>query len=218
MNSDEPTSGCAKGDAATGMYTFAAKYESGKSASYPKFCQNGAGYGVYVGFSSGTAKGVTNTNKNNGWWDIQNGYIAELNKYPARIRFNSAGSLAYYSTNGTSYEPIPNYATRNLTLTANNYIWQFVGGRLSYLAPNPTYTSGEIVGGNYKIKFDSQGYATSITTLDGGSVSDSSGNNPMAMGETRDMQKAIAMLNEVKESILNAYEFKTGLTLSLIHI
>ena len=57
---------------------------------------------------------------------------------------------------------IPNYATRNLTLTANNYIWQFVGGRLSYLAPNPTYTSGEIVGGNYKIKFDSQGYATSI--------------------------------------------------------
>ena len=32
------------------------------------------------------------------------------------------------------------------------------------------------------------------------------------MGETRDMQKAIAMLNEVKESILNAYEFKTGLT------
>ena len=34
----------------------------------------------------------------------------------------------------------------------------------------------------------------------------------MAMGETRDMQKAIAMLNEVKESILNAYEFKTGLT------
>lgn len=34
----------------------------------------------------------------------------------------------------------------------------------------------------------------------------------MAMGETRDMQKAIAMLNEVKESILNAYESKTGLT------
>lgn len=34
----------------------------------------------------------------------------------------------------------------------------------------------------------------------------------MAMGEVKDMQKAIAMLNEVKESILNAYEFKTGLT------
>lgn len=34
----------------------------------------------------------------------------------------------------------------------------------------------------------------------------------MAMGEEKDMQKAIAMLNEVKESILNAYEFKTGLT------
>lgn len=34
----------------------------------------------------------------------------------------------------------------------------------------------------------------------------------MAMGEAKDMQKAIDMLNEVKESILNAYEFKTGLT------
>lgn len=34
----------------------------------------------------------------------------------------------------------------------------------------------------------------------------------MSMGEAKDMQKAIAMLNEVKESILNAYEFKTGLT------
>ena len=34
----------------------------------------------------------------------------------------------------------------------------------------------------------------------------------MAMGEAKDMQKAIAMLNEVKESILNAYESKTGLT------
>ena len=34
----------------------------------------------------------------------------------------------------------------------------------------------------------------------------------MAMGEAKDMQKAIAMLNEVKESILNAYESKTRLT------
>lgn len=34
----------------------------------------------------------------------------------------------------------------------------------------------------------------------------------LAAGEAKDMQKAIAMLNEVKESILNAYEFKTGLS------
>ena len=34
----------------------------------------------------------------------------------------------------------------------------------------------------------------------------------IAMGEAKDMQKAIAMLNEVKESILNAYQSKTGLT------
>lgn len=34
----------------------------------------------------------------------------------------------------------------------------------------------------------------------------------IAMGEAKDMEKAIAMLNEVKESILNAYEFKTGMS------
>ena len=32
-----------------------------------------------------------------------------------------------------------------------------------------------------------------------------------AVGDTADMQKAIALLDEVKESILNAYEIKTGL-------
>jgi len=38
--------------------------------------------------------------------------------------------------------------------------------------------------------------------------------NPMtvAMGNTAVMQKAIEMLNEVKESILNAYELKTGMS------
>lgn len=38
--------------------------------------------------------------------------------------------------------------------------------------------------------------------------------NPMtvAMGNADEMQKAIEMLNEVKESILNAYEIKTGLS------
>ncbi len=38
--------------------------------------------------------------------------------------------------------------------------------------------------------------------------------NPMtvAMGDTAEMQKAIEMLNEVKESIMNAYEIKTGLS------
>ena len=36
--------------------------------------------------------------------------------------------------------------------------------------------------------------------------------NPMsiAIGDTEEMQKAIAMLDEVKESIINAYEIKTG--------
>lgn len=42
--------------------------------------------------------------------------------------------------------------------------------------------------------------------------------NPMAaaFGDTQDMQKTIAMLSEVKESIINAYEIKTGLSRSKI--
>ena len=38
--------------------------------------------------------------------------------------------------------------------------------------------------------------------------------NPMtvAFGDHTDMQKAIAMLDEVKESIINAYEIKTNLS------
>lgn len=38
--------------------------------------------------------------------------------------------------------------------------------------------------------------------------------NPMtvAMGNTAEMQKAIEMLSEVKESIMNAYEIKTGMS------
>ena len=34
----------------------------------------------------------------------------------------------------------------------------------------------------------------------------------IAVGDTAEMQKAIAMLDEVKESIINAYEIKTGLS------
>ena len=34
----------------------------------------------------------------------------------------------------------------------------------------------------------------------------------IAMGNARDMEKAITTLNEVKESIINAYAFKTGLS------
>lgn len=38
--------------------------------------------------------------------------------------------------------------------------------------------------------------------------------NPLtvAIGDTEEMQKAIAMLDEVKESIINAYEIKTGMS------
>lgn len=38
--------------------------------------------------------------------------------------------------------------------------------------------------------------------------------NPMtiAIGDSKEMQKAVGMLDEVKESIMNAYEIKTGLS------
>ena len=38
--------------------------------------------------------------------------------------------------------------------------------------------------------------------------------NPLtvAIGDSEEMQKAIAMLDEVKESIINAYELKTGMS------
>ena len=38
--------------------------------------------------------------------------------------------------------------------------------------------------------------------------------NPMtaAFGNAKEMEKAIAMLDEVKESIINAYEIKTGMS------
>lgn len=38
----------------------------------------------------------------------------------------------------------------------------------------------------------------------------------VAMGDTEEMQRAIAMLDEVKESIINAYEMKTGMSRSKI--
>ena len=38
----------------------------------------------------------------------------------------------------------------------------------------------------------------------------------VAIGDTAEMQKAISMLDEVKESIMNAYEIKTGLSRTVI--
>ena len=39
----------------------------------------------------------------------------------------------------------------------------------------------------------------------------------VAIGDTEEMQKAIDMLNEVKESIMNAYEIKSGLSATRFH-
>lgn len=39
----------------------------------------------------------------------------------------------------------------------------------------------------------------------------------IAIGDTEEMQKAIDMLNEVKESIMNAYEIKSGSPATRFH-
>lgn len=73
--------------------------------------------------------------------------------------------------------------------------------------------------GNVTVKIDSiAASAASVIAMAGDTVLVSPVammmiHNPaiIAFGEARDMEKAISMLNEVKESILNAYERKTGM-------
>ncbi len=73
---------------------------------------------------------------------------------------------------------------------------------------------------NVTIKIDGlAASAASVIAMAGTEVPKSPGammmiHNPMtvAIGDSAEMQRAIAMLDEVKESIMNAYEIKTGLT------
>ena len=74
--------------------------------------------------------------------------------------------------------------------------------------------------GNVTVKIDGiAASAASVVAMAGtqilmSPVSSMMIHNPMtgAFGDTDDMQKAISMLSEVKESIINAYEIKTGLS------
>lgn len=74
--------------------------------------------------------------------------------------------------------------------------------------------------GNVTVKIDGiAASAASVIAMAGNNVmmspvSTMMIHNPatVAMGDHNDMQKAIEMLNEVKESIINAYEIKTGLS------
>lgn len=74
--------------------------------------------------------------------------------------------------------------------------------------------------GNVTVKIDGiAASAASIIAMAGNTVlmspvSTMMIHNPatVAMGDHNEMQKAIEMLNEVKESIINAYEIKTGLS------
>ena len=74
--------------------------------------------------------------------------------------------------------------------------------------------------GNVTVKIDGlAASAASVIAMSGSKVMMSPvsmlmTHNPMTMafGDTIEMEKAIAMLSEVKESILNAYELKTGLS------
>lgn len=78
--------------------------------------------------------------------------------------------------------------------------------------------------GNVKVKIDGlAASAASVIAMAGTEVLISPVammmiHNPMtvAIGDSQEMQKAIEMLSEVKESIMNAYEIKTGLTRSKI--
>ena len=74
--------------------------------------------------------------------------------------------------------------------------------------------------GNVTVKIDGiAASAASVIAMAGGDVYMSPVSmmmihNPMtiAIGDTEEMERAIAMLDEVKESIINAYELKTGLS------
>jgi ATP-dependent Clp protease protease subunit len=74
--------------------------------------------------------------------------------------------------------------------------------------------------GNVIVKIDGiAASAASVIAMAGGEVYMSPVSmmmihNPatIAIGDTEEMEKAIAMLDEVKESIINAYELKTGLS------
>ncbi len=74
--------------------------------------------------------------------------------------------------------------------------------------------------GNVTVKIDGiAASAASVIAMAGNTVlmspvSTMMIHNPatIAMGDHNEMQKAIEMLNEVKESIINAYEIKTGLS------
>ena len=74
--------------------------------------------------------------------------------------------------------------------------------------------------GDVKVKIDGiAASAASVIAMAGGEVYMSPVSmmmihNPMtiAFGDTAEMKKAIQMLSEVKESIINAYELKTGLS------
>lgn len=74
--------------------------------------------------------------------------------------------------------------------------------------------------GNVTVKIDGiAASAASVIAMAGGEILMSPVSmlmihNPMtiAIGDTEEMEKAIAMLSEVKESIINAYEIKSGLS------
>ena len=66
---------------------------------------------------------------------------------------------------------------------------------------------------NWSAVYGGANNAHKVAVLEEGMTYDPS---TIAMGNARDMEKAISTLNEVKESIINAYAFKTGLTHSRI--
>ncbi|QOV18194.1 Clp protease ClpP [Blautia liquoris] len=92
------------------------------------------------------------------------------------------------------------------------------------IAASQIYTMLMEYSGDVQVKVDGlAASAASVIAVAGTTVSMASTSmmmihNPftMAMGDTDEMKKAIDMLTQVKESIINAYEIKTGLSRSRI--
>ncbi len=155
------------GSAATGLYSM---YQGG--TSYPKFYQ-----GRYVGYSYDSSTGADYRNTIDGaWWYVNNAYFHGLSKNVQYVRFDAAGELRYYSTNGhdnTDFQEIPNYKNAHIVFdtvpcpsTSPGKTWTFINGLFEGVRSTPSfsYKSGVLPGQNgYSIEFNSNGLATGIT-------------------------------------------------------
>lgn len=151
---------------------------------YPKFYQR-----RYVGYSSSSSTGVSETNHLNGWFTLEdNTYIQGLQHSAKYIHFDASGRLRYYKDSGqgndiNNWVEIPNYTSRSLTFSSDNRLWKFVDGLFS--SCQAIFKSGTMYGkNNYSIVFDQNGFAQQIN-LSGVKQNYTKGNNWINVYEFR---------------------------------